>query len=75
MEGEGLMMNNKFCRICNRPLTFDKGRGWVHPGGSTYVMRCKHCGHESDLITETREVHCPKCGSPDWVDDHCVQAW
>jgi len=56
------------CAHCGERLTFEIGKGWRHLGGGLYMMRCLSCGHKQ-AITQAR---CPKCQSPDWVDDHCA---
>lgn len=55
------------CMWCGEPLKFEAGRGWVHQNGSIYMMRCKDCGFKGG-----NSVHCPRCGSKNYVDDHCA---
>lgn len=61
----------KICRLCEVPLRFEPGKGWVHPGGGTYVQRCEKCGWMSDAPTVAR---CPTCrDGKHLIDDHCAQ--
>lgn len=58
------------CMYCSRPLRFEPERGWVHPGGSLYLMRCAVCGTTSDLGSL---ISCPECGAErEWRDDHAA---
>jgi len=57
------------CQRCGAELRFERGRGWVHPGGGTYMWRCDHCQRTGDdYPTPTA---CPGCGG-EVRDDHCV---
>lgn len=57
------------CLICRRGLEFHRRKGWIHrETASIYIMKCKDCGFEGG-----NSVNCPKCGSKNYVDDHCVR--
>lgn len=58
-----------FCRWCNQELCFDENRGWVHPEGGTYMMRCSRCGWKGAPYPSP--VRCPAYGA-ETLDDHCV---
>ncbi len=59
------------CHWCGREIYFGKGVGWVHEdGGGIYWQRCSSCGCEFSHYPAVFE--CPRCGSKDVVDDHCV---
>lgn len=57
------------CVWCGAPLRFEPGRGWVHPEGGGYVVRCGRCGWKGAPHPSPRR--CPRCGGPVW-DDHCA---
>ncbi len=60
------------CQWCKQPLRFDRSRGWVHPGGGVYLMRCEACGWTgAPYPSPTR---CPRCGSTSVRDDHVALA-
>ena len=62
------------CQHCRQELKFVQGRGWVHPEGGSYMMRCTNCGHKKALFPPP--TSCPNCGASGnkWIDDHCVLA-
>jgi len=59
------------CKHCAEDLKFDKETGgYVHSGGSAYVVKCESCGYQcSDRPTPFR---CPRCNSSRLLDDHCA---
>ena len=67
----GFAKDKLICSVCGQPLHFAKGRGYLHPNGSLYVLRCKRCGYKNSLgILPER---CPGCGQETvWLDDHCT---
>ena len=58
------------CRWCGQTLRFDAARGWVHPQGGAYMMKCRRCGWKGALWPSP--TRCPACGSASLEDDHCV---
>jgi hypothetical protein len=60
------------CHWCGQNLKFVAGRGWVHPEGGTYMMRCPDCGWTGALYPSPMD--CPACGGHGLRDDHCVMA-
>ncbi|MEM4217571.1 MAG: hypothetical protein QXZ09_06080 [Candidatus Methanomethylicaceae archaeon] len=58
------------CLYCKAPLRFDQGKGWVHPGGALYMMRCSNCGRFTDDPIVQKRQFC-QCGGY-FVDDHCA---
>ena len=61
-----------YCLRCGERLVFVRGRGWVHRGGGTYVMRCGKCGWKGAPYPSP--LDCPACGDGGLRDDHCVLA-
>lgn len=62
--------NMTVCRWCGQPLSWQKGRGWVHPEGGIYVQRCPRCGWIG--APSPSLVQCPACGSNKLRDDHAA---
>lgn len=61
----------KACLYCEEPLHWEQGRGWVHPGGGTYAMRCDDCGWSGAPYPSPS--HCPRCGHwRNMRDSHCA---
>jgi len=60
------------CSRCGQLLRFVRGRGWVHPEGGTYAMRCPDCDWTGAPYPSPMD--CPQCGSRKLRDDHCVLA-
>lgn len=63
------------CVYCDRPIVYDRQRGFVHRGGGAYVMRCEPdaggCGWEGPQPLSG--LHCPRCHKREPLrDDHCV---
>jgi hypothetical protein len=59
------------CLVCQEPLTFAVGRGWVHTEGGTYMMRCAACGWRGAPTPSPKA--CPRCGAVRQLrDDHCA---
>lgn len=58
------------CVHCNQQLRLDPQRGWIHQEGGTYMMRCPDCGWSGAPYPSP--YFCPKCGSRNIRDDHCV---
>jgi len=58
----------KICQWCGDVLVFVLGRGWLHKStDSVYTMKCGDCYYRGESA-----MRCPKCGSKDYVDDHCA---
>jgi|GEM_PF-1895498 len=57
------------CRWCAQPLSFEASRGWTHPEGGLYMMRCDRCGWRGAPYPSP--THCPQCGG-EAMDDHCA---
>lgn len=65
------------CLWCDEQLRYsepspcnDAPRGWVHQEGGVYAMRCPICGWYG--APWPSPVNCPRCGSKQVRDDHCV---
>lgn len=58
------------CFYCDEVLTFVVGKGWRHPEGGVYVMRCPECSWEG--APDPSPAVCPECGSTSLRDDHCA---
>jgi rubrerythrin len=55
---------------CGETLTWTE-RGWVHPAGGGYAMRCDRCGHRAAPYPSPKA--CPACGAVrEWRDDHAA---
>lgn len=59
------------CLHCASPLRFEPARGWVHPDGGFYVMRCPECGWMG--APHPSPARCPQCKSPKLRDDHVAR--
>lgn len=59
------------CMYCDQRVRFDNRRGWVHPEGGAYMVKCKDCGWHGAPYPSP--ITCPECGSENVVDDHCVR--
>ncbi len=57
------------CHWCGEQLHLERGRGWVHQAGGTYMMRCDACGWRGAPYPSP--IECPQCGG-DLRDDHCA---
>ena len=64
------MGHTTVCHWCKESLTFVIGKGWVHPEGGLYAMRCPDCGWTGAPYPSPRE--CPRCGGNNMRDDHCA---
>jgi len=64
-------MPSATCIWCGEPLKFIMGRGWVHPEGGLYKMRCDSCRWSGAPYPSPR--HCPNCGSGGLRDDHIAR--
>lgn len=48
------------CHWCGEQLRYDRRRGWVHPQGGAYMMRCVDCGWQG--APYPGPTRCPRCG-------------
>jgi ribosomal protein S27E len=57
------------CQYCMAPLHFEPDRGYLHPNGELFAVKCVHCGHI--LTSKLVLAKCPACGKPTaWTYDH-----
>ena len=61
------------CNWCQSILVYKAGKGFIHPGGGLYVVRCDRCGWQSDMEEDQWLTRCPNCGEM-VRDDHVALA-